>query len=196
MPNRENEIHLDGNFTKRLIYNEYCDQHVERDDQLLSETSFCQMWKDTMPHVKIRKRKGVDSKCSICCDICLLRSKSTTREQRLELTKLFKYHRMTFMAERYKYYDRVRRAKVCIILVHISSLSPFIPISLPLLFSFTMNDVILCSLSNVSNRKSPYCIFHLLETGCNSPTTCCHIWQTQGRKRLVTVHLTQSCKDY
>ena len=112
MPNRENEIHLDGNFTKRSVWTEYCEVMVERETEHLSESAFCQMWTDTMPQVRIRKRKCVDSKCSICSDICLLRAKSTTKEERLELTKLFKWHRISFMGERYKYYDRQRLAKV------------------------------------------------------------------------------------
>ena len=142
MPNRENEIHLDGNFTKRLVWNEYCEQMVERDSEHLSESSFCQMWSDAMPHVRIRKHKCVDSKCSVCCDICLLRAKSTTKEERLELTKLFKWHRMSFMGERHKYHDRRRLGKVLHFThVHITTL--------PLVQTFPVPRVLLYLLSSV-----------------------------------------------
>ena len=112
MPNAKNEIHVDGNFTKTIVWNEYKDQMVESQLDYLSHSAFSALWKDTMPYVKIRKFKNVDSKCRVCANICLLRSKAKTREERLELTQLFFWHKMMFMSERSKYYDRRHQAIV------------------------------------------------------------------------------------
>ena len=189
VPNRRNEIHIDSNFTKSAVWKEYSLVMEDSQTAYLSESAFGSMWRDTMPQVKIRKHKNVDSKCQTCGDICLLRSKATTKEEREELTKLFRWHRMTFMAERNAYYERIRLAKVYLFPIFI----PLLPI--PHL-SFYIRYTYLSSTYHPSilYRKIHSSIFLQLVTACNNNITTCHIWQTQAVS--YTKPSTRCCRVY
>jgi hypothetical protein len=61
MPNTDGHIHLEKQL-KKGIWEEYRDDFVHHDRPYLSYNSFCQIWRDSFPHVRIRAYKQVSGK--------------------------------------------------------------------------------------------------------------------------------------
>ena len=58
MPNPDGEIHLEKQL-KRGIYEEYVDDFEYRGKKAMSYENFNKLWRESFPHVKIRKYKQV-----------------------------------------------------------------------------------------------------------------------------------------
>lgn len=92
-PNRKNEIHLEYR-PKLEIYEEYVSECEEiMCSEPISYDKFIKMWKLSFRHVKIRKYKAVEGKCSTCAILTQLRSSARNAAERAEITKLHYWHR-------------------------------------------------------------------------------------------------------
>jgi hypothetical protein len=93
VPNRKNQIHLEYR-TKYEIWEEYRDQSKYiLCSEPISYSEFVGLWERSFSHVKIRKYKAVEGKCSTCAVLTQLRSKAKTEAERAEITKLHYWHR-------------------------------------------------------------------------------------------------------
>ena len=76
-------------------------------DTPVSYYAFLTTWKNVYPHdVKVRKYKSSCGHCNTCTMLSEMRRKFRDKEGRLEITKLFAFHRLSTMGERRAYYDR------------------------------------------------------------------------------------------
>lgn len=111
----EDEIHLDP-VPIKTVYEEYVSDAVDSSAgsglglKPLSKDSFCKMWKQCFPYVKVRCYKNVDGKCKTCSRLSYLRRKYRTRQHRQLITKLFYLHRTAYMGERCGYAQRCQLA--------------------------------------------------------------------------------------
>jgi len=104
MPN-SNEIHLES-VTFISLYNLY-------KKECLFEVNYKKwkfIWDELFPNVKMRTYKQVTGKCETCAFLTGLRSRYTHPFLKQLVTDLHELHRITYMAERHKYYDRRKEA--------------------------------------------------------------------------------------
>jgi hypothetical protein len=111
MPNVA-EIHLDP-VEKRDVYKEYCIDMTEANDKddIVSYSHFLKIWNKQFPHVRIREYKAVSGKCACCANLSHMRGMSKNPAMRIEISELHALHRITYMSERERYYERIRLAK-------------------------------------------------------------------------------------
>mgnify|MGYP003386197547 CR=1 FL=1 len=64
MPNTDGHIHLEKQL-KKGIWDEYVGDFEYRGRPALSYDSFCRIWRDSFPHVKIRTYKQVSGECAV-----------------------------------------------------------------------------------------------------------------------------------
>ena len=71
MPNTDGEIHLEKQL-KRGIYEEYVDDFEYRGKKAMSYENFNKLWRESFPHVKIRKYKQVSGNKIIIIINCIV----------------------------------------------------------------------------------------------------------------------------
>jgi hypothetical protein len=105
------EIHLDP-IAKKEIWQEYCKYYVAvSEEQLLGYQAFVSLWDELYDEVRIREYKAVPGKCNCCHKLTLLRSSTKHPAEMREISEFHVLHRISFMAERMKYYDRAKDAE-------------------------------------------------------------------------------------
>lgn len=111
IPNKD-EIHIEL-CDKKEIYNEYvafCLCKMGGDVHILSESRFLHIWKQQYERVKIRRYKAVTGKCHTCAILSELRKKEHRPKMQQGITHLHALHRITYMAERRIYYQKIVKA--------------------------------------------------------------------------------------
>ena len=105
MPNSK-EIHLDY-VPLNELYATYTSEVVEN---LISYTTWKNIWDNLFSHVKIRVYKQVTGKCFTCTQLSELRNMFAHVDLKKIITNLHEMHRATYMGERLKYYERRQEA--------------------------------------------------------------------------------------
>ena len=102
VPNSE-QIHID-HMEAKTLWEEYV--HDLGDVRALGYTAFLDLWYTCFPHVKVREYKQCCGKCITCLKLTEARRGTTSKIKKDYLTRLFAFHRMTFMGERRSYAER------------------------------------------------------------------------------------------
>lgn len=108
-----NEIHLDR-IEKRELWEIYKNAIIAHyaDDEFVDYGTFCSIWSNSFPHVKIRKHKSVSGKCLTCHEINQLTLNSTEKAIHVAAKQLHLMHRAgNYMLERIAYKQSCATAK-------------------------------------------------------------------------------------
>ena len=100
MPN-SNQIHIES-VTYISLYNQYKKESFYE----VNYKNWKFIWDTLFSNVKMRTYKQVTGKCETCALLTGLRSRYTHPVLKQLVTDLHELHRLTYMAERHKYYDR------------------------------------------------------------------------------------------
>jgi len=102
VPNSE-QIHIDYMEMKKL-WEEYVEDLGEINS--LGYRSFLLLWRACFPHVRVREFKQCCGKCITCLKLTECRRGTKCKNKKDYLSRLFYFHRITFMGERKTYAQR------------------------------------------------------------------------------------------
>lgn len=103
------EIHLDP-MDKKELYREYEHESILYNYQPLEISEFLKIWRNSFPHVKIRKYKSCTGKCRFCAELSVKTCSYKTKKAMEYIKACRVIHRTDFMDDRLLYHKRVEQA--------------------------------------------------------------------------------------
>jgi hypothetical protein len=107
-----NEIHLEKQ-DKIEIYRAYraAYEDILKNDEIVTYSYFLRLWETMFNHVRVREYNAVTGKCHYCAVLTALRTEGSRKKQvKARVTDMHALHRATYMMERKKYYENMRKA--------------------------------------------------------------------------------------
>ena len=102
VPNSD-QIYVD-HMEMKSLWEEYFDDLGEL--RALGYHAFLELWYTCFPHVRVREFKQCCGKCITCLKLTEARRGTMSKIKKDYLTRLFYFHRITFMGERKSYAER------------------------------------------------------------------------------------------
>lgn len=109
-PNDDGTYHIEEGHTKKDVYYDYECVFNNLGIKPVALNRFRFIWKTCTPHVLVRKRKGVDTKCPTCSMLARMWNETNDKKRRAYIQDLRQRHRITYMAERQGYWRRLLNA--------------------------------------------------------------------------------------
>ncbi|XP_062608883.1 uncharacterized protein LOC134270664 [Saccostrea cucullata] len=101
---------LQYKYRKRMVYDAYIEEMMNRDEVSVSFSTFREIWKEEFPYLKI-KQTNTFSMCSTCYTIEKEMEGTRNRQKREYLKKMMRVHNERQMRERRYYYSKREKAK-------------------------------------------------------------------------------------